>query len=58
LKKESWGVRSKLHFSEFDLNIYQYLITRDNIQVIASAQGVADVQLQKGLFAKKKKRPV
>jgi hypothetical protein len=58
VEKGKLGSKIQINFSEFDLNIYQYLITRDNIQVIASAQGVADVQLQKGLFAKKKKRPV
>jgi hypothetical protein len=58
IEKGKLGSKIEIHFSEFDLNIYQYLITRENIQVIASARGQADVQLQKGLFNKEKKRPV
>ena len=35
--------------------IYQYIVTKDNIQIILSAKGQGDVQLQKDLFTKKKK---
>ncbi|MDL5048719.1 DUF4403 family protein [Oscillatoria amoena NRMC-F 0135] len=55
IEKGKLGKKINIHFTEFDVNIYQYLITTDNIQVIVSAKGRADVELQKGLFDKKKK---
>ena len=45
------------HWLTHDVDIKEYLVTRDNLQIILSAQGGADVQLQKGLFEKKKKKP-
>ncbi|MBL7864280.1 MAG: DUF4403 family protein [Cyclobacteriaceae bacterium] len=54
IEKGRLGRKIDIHFSEFDVNIYQYLITTDNIQVILSARGKADVRLEKGLFNKKK----
>ena len=39
----------------FFLGYYRYLITKDDLQIILSAQGSADVQLQKGLFKKEEK---
>jgi hypothetical protein len=50
-------MKIEVRFSELDVDIKEYLITRDNLQIIFSAQGGADVQLQKGLFEKKKKKP-
>ncbi len=58
VEKGKLGSKIEINFAEFDLHIHHYLVTRDNIQVIASARGLADVRLQKGLFNKKKKRPV
>lgn len=55
VEKGKLGKKIDIHFNEFDVNIYQHLITRDNIQVILVARGRADVELQKGLFNKKKK---
>jgi hypothetical protein len=55
VEKGKLGKKINIHFTEFDLNIYQTLITTDNIQIIVSAKGRADVELQKGLFDKKKK---
>ncbi|MBX2964420.1 MAG: DUF4403 family protein [Cyclobacteriaceae bacterium] len=55
IEKGKLGKKIDIHFSTLDLNIDQVLITTDNIQVIVSANGRADVELQKGLFDKKKK---
>ncbi len=55
IEKGKLGKKIDIHFEEFDVNIHQYLITTDNIQIILSAKGKADVELQKGLFNKKKK---
>lgn len=55
VEKGKLGKKIDIHFEEFDVNIYQHLITTKNIQVILSAKGKADVELQKGLFNKKKK---
>jgi hypothetical protein len=55
LEKGKLGTKIDLHFEELKVNIYQYLITKDNIQVILSAKGKADIMLQKELFNKKKK---
>jgi hypothetical protein len=54
VEKGNLGKKINIHFSEFDMNIYQYLVTRDNIQIIVKVDGRADVELQKGLFDKKK----
>lgn len=56
IEKGKLGKKIDLHFSRLDINIYQHLITTDNIQLIVSAKGVADITLQKGLFNKKKPR--
>jgi hypothetical protein len=55
VEKGKLGTKINIHFSEFEMNIYQYLVTRDNIQIIVKVDGRADVELQKGLFDKKKK---
>jgi hypothetical protein len=57
VEKGKIGMKIEVRFSELDVDIKEYLITRDNLQIIFSAQGGADVQLQKGLFEKKKKKP-
>ena len=57
IEKGRLGKKIDIHFEQFDLSIYQVLITTDNIQVIVSAKGRADVELQKGLFDKRKKKP-
>jgi len=55
IEKGKLGKKVDIHFSDFYLNIYQYLITTESIQIIATVKGRADVELQKGLFVKKKK---
>jgi hypothetical protein len=55
IEKGKLGKKIDLRFSELDVNIYQYIITTKNIQLIVSAKGYADITLQKGLFNKKKK---
>jgi hypothetical protein len=55
IEKGKLGKKIDLRFSELDVNIHQYIITTDNIQLIVSAKGYADITLQKGLFNKKKK---
>ena len=55
IEKGKLGSKINVRFEEFDLSIYQSLITTENIQIIASVKGKADVELQKGLFNKKKK---
>jgi hypothetical protein len=55
VEKGKLGTKINIHFSEFEINIYQYRVTRDNIQIIVKVDGRADVELQKGLFDKKKK---
>ena len=57
IEKGKIGRKIEVHFSGLDVDIKEYLVTRDNLQIILSAQGGADVQLQKGLFEKKKKKP-
>jgi len=57
IEKGKLGTKIDVHFSEFEVNIERHLVTRNNIQVILRAEGLADVQLQKGLFNKKKKLP-
>lgn len=55
VEKGKLGRKINIHFTAFDMNIYQHLVTRDNIQIIVKVNGRADVELQKGLFDKKKK---
>lgn len=57
IEKGKLGEKIEVRFEQLDVDIEDYLITKDNLQIILSAQGGADVQLQKGLF-KKKKKPV
>jgi hypothetical protein len=56
IEKGKLGEKIDLNFSKFDAGLYQYLITKDNIQVIIHVTGQANLQLQKGLFVKKKKQ--
>jgi hypothetical protein len=58
IEKGKIGSKIEVRFSDLDVDIKEYLVTRDNLQIILFAQGGADVQLQKGLFEKKKKKPV
>jgi len=55
VEKGKLGSKIDIYFSKFDLNVYQQLITRDNIQIILSVDGEATIRLQEGLFDKKKK---
>lgn len=55
VEKGKLGKKIDIHFAEFDMNIYQHLVTRDNIQIIVKVDGKAGVELQKGLFDKKQK---
>lgn len=55
IEKGKLGSKINVRFAEFDVSIYQSLITTENIQIIASVKGRADVELQKGLFEKKRK---
>jgi hypothetical protein len=57
VEKGKLGEKIEVRFEQLDVDIEDYLITKDNLQIILSAYGGADVQLQKGLF-KKKKKPV
>lgn len=56
VEKGKLGEKIEIYFSHFDASLDQHLITKDNIQVIIRATGRADIQLQKGLFARKKKK--
>lgn len=58
IEKGKLGTKIDVRFDAFKVNIEQHLVTKDNIQIILLAKGRADVQLQKGLFDKKKKKPV
>ncbi len=58
IEKGKIGSKINIHFSEWDLAIHQHLITTGNIQIIAAIKGKANVELQKGLFNKKKKKVV
>jgi hypothetical protein len=55
IEKGKLGRKIEIYFKDFDLNIHQHLITTDNIQIIVSAKGLAGVEIQKGIFDKKKK---
>ncbi|HNR75156.1 MAG TPA: DUF4403 family protein [Cyclobacteriaceae bacterium] len=54
IEKDKIGEMIDIRFSDFSVNIYQHLITTDNIQIILTATGKADVGLQKQVFEKKK----
>ena len=56
IEKGKVGRKIEVRFSELKVTIYQYIVTKDNIQIILSAKGRGDVQLQKDLFTKKKKK--
>jgi hypothetical protein len=55
VEKGKIGKKIEIYFSNFDAVLHKHLISRNAIQVIIFATGRADVQLQKDLFAKKKK---
>lgn len=57
VEKGKLGSKIDIYFSRFDLNVYQQLITRDNVQIILKVDGEATIRLQEGLFDKKKKKP-
>lgn len=54
VEKGKLGKKIDIHFSDLDVSVYQHLITTNNIQLIVAAKGRADVELQRGLFDKKK----
>jgi hypothetical protein len=54
IEKGKLGQKIDLHFADLKVNIYQHLVTKDNIQIIISAKGKADIRLKKELFNKKK----
>ncbi len=56
IEKGNLGSKINVNFSEFDLSLYQHLITTKDIQIIAMVKGGADVELQNALFNKKKPR--
>ncbi|MCE7864386.1 MAG: DUF4403 family protein [Bacteroidetes bacterium CHB5] len=55
IEKDKIGEKIDIRFSDFSVNIYQHLITTDNIQIILTATGKADVGLQKKVFEKTKR---
>lgn len=55
IEKGKLGKKINIHFEEFDLSVQQHLITTKDIQLIVMVKGRADVELQRGLFNKKKK---
>lgn len=54
IEKGKLGRKIDVSFSTFDLSIQQHLITTKDIQLIVQVKGRADVELQRGLFDKKK----
>jgi hypothetical protein len=54
VEKGKLGEKIDVNFTSFNAGLYHHLITKDNIQVIIHATGQADVQLQKGLFTRKR----
>jgi len=54
IEKGKLGRKIEVRFADFDLSLHQQLVTRDNIQIIVSVKGKGEVQLEKGLFDKKK----
>lgn len=55
IEKGKLGEKIEVRFEQLDVEIERYLVTKNDLQIILSAHGGADVQLQKGLFNKKKK---
>lgn len=55
VEKGKLGEKIEIRFEQLDVDIEEYIVTKNDIQMILSAYGGADVQLQKGLFNKKKK---
>jgi len=55
VEKGKLGKKMDLNFDELDVNFYSSLITTTDIQLVLSAKGKANIELQKGLFDKKKK---
>jgi hypothetical protein len=58
VEKGKLGEKIEVRFEQLDVDIEEHLITKNDLQIILSAHGGADVQLQKGLFNKKKPKPV
>lgn len=54
IEKGKMGKKIDVSFDEFDLRIQQHLITTKDIQLVVEVKGRADVELQRGLFEKKK----
>ena len=54
IEKGKLGEKIEVRFEQLDVEIERYLVTKNDLQIILSAHGGADVQLQKGLFNKKK----
>jgi hypothetical protein len=55
IEKGKLGEKIEVRFDHLDVEIEDHVVTRNNLQLVLSARGGADVQLQKGLFDKKKK---
>lgn len=58
IEKGKLGEKIEVRFDQLDVEIDQSIVTAKDLQIILSARGAADVQLQKGLFNKKKPKPV
>ena len=58
IEKGKLGEKIEVRFEKLDVNIDDYIVTGKDVQLVVSAHGGADVQLQKGLFNKKKQKPV
>jgi hypothetical protein len=54
IEKGKLGSKIDLHLPELHVDIFQHLVTRKDIQIIFHVRGEAQVQLQRGLFEKKK----
>ncbi len=54
IEKGKLGRKIDVNWSQFDVRIYRYLVTRENIQVILEVNGQAMVKLEKGLLDKKR----
>ncbi len=55
IEKGKLGSKMDVSLSRFDASLHQYIITRDNIQVVIHATGDADIKLQKEIFARRNK---
>lgn len=53
IEKGKLGRKIDVTWSKFDVRVYRYLVTRDNVQVILQVDGKAEVKLEKGLLDKK-----